>query len=129
VATGVPRSSVTAPAPTATVSTPQRSFELVLSTGERYLVSGQAVLGRSPAPVDPAVQALPIDDTTKSVSRAHVRLRVVSGTLYVTDVGSANGSAIERVGRRTACPPDVEFELRAGDRLWLGEVACDVLLA
>ena len=102
-------------------------FEIKLSTGEHYAVDGTALLGRKPEPA-PGVEALPIDDTTKSVSRAHVRLQAGNGVLFVTDLGSANGTSLSRGGVLTPCLPNREVPLQAGDEVWIGDVSFRVFL-
>lgn len=102
-------------------------FEIKLSTGEHYAVDGTSLLGRKPEP-SADVEALAIDDTTKSVSRAHVRLQPGNGVLYVTDLGSANGTSLSRGGVLTPCLPNREVALQAGDEVWIGDVSFRVFL-
>ena len=55
---------------------------------------------------------LPID----TVSRRHCRVDVRSGSVFVTDLGSTNGTAVND----EAIPPNEAFALRSGDKVRVG---------
>lgn len=77
------------------------------SAGLRHEIVRDVTLGRSPA------CEIPLDDD--QVSRQHARVRVASGQVWITDLGSRNGTAVN--GRRISG----EVLLQPGDRLQLGD--------
>jgi len=64
----------------------------------------------------PDVDLTPYGARVRGISRAHARLHVHKRHLYVTDLGSDNGTFI--AGKRLV--PDVPYQLRHGDELVLG---------
>jgi S-DNA-T family DNA segregation ATPase FtsK/SpoIIIE len=75
-------------------SDPTRELVVVggMGAGRRRLDAGDCVIGRDEG------CTMTIDDPT--VSRAHLRVRLVDGAVSVVDVGSENGTSVE--GRRLA---------------------------
>jgi hypothetical protein len=109
-----------------------RAFDVLVSTGERFRVDDIAVLGRKPQSVAEQIGAVPlsVSDASKAVSRAHLRLRVEDGVLWITDLDTANGTVLERSGRTVPCAPREEFAAYAGNRILLGgTVSCDIRAA
>jgi hypothetical protein len=115
------------PAPSPAASGRSR-VTLEFSTGERAVVSGMAVIGRSPhgSARNSGAQAIEVQDPTRSVSRVHLYLTVSDGAVTVSDAGSGNGSALERAGIRTALKEGRPLTVQAGDRLWLGDVHAEL---
>ena len=60
-------------------------------------LSGIAVLGRNPAAVDrvPNAALVAIADPAKSVSKTHALIEVDGDALWVTDLDSTNGTAVD----------------------------------
>ena len=72
------------------------SVTLVLPDGQRLTLVRDAVVGRSPEPLQRGQEALVLADATNSVSRSHALLRLRGGQLWVEDLGSANGTTLVR---------------------------------
>ncbi|MCX6502519.1 MAG: RDD family protein [Microbacterium sp.] len=98
---------------------------LIFDTGQREHLSLRhaAVLGRNPAPVEDTDVLIGVEDPDASVSKDHLRVEYDRGGLWVTDLGSTNGTelvdddgstrAVEP-GRRTGVDDDVR--VRIGNR-------------
>jgi pSer/pThr/pTyr-binding forkhead associated (FHA) protein len=93
-----------------------------LSTGSTLAIAAPAIVGRNPgvAASDARIAAVQIDDPSRSVSRAHIRIEPAGGTLAVVDLGSANGTEIERGDHVTPLVTNRPFPLAVGDRVWMG---------
>lgn len=67
-------------------------YSIELESGERFDVTGPALLGRSPRSADPRyVLLVPLNDPT--VSRTHLELGV-DGGWWVQDLGSTSGTVV-----------------------------------
>lgn len=86
---------------------------------------GSAVVGRLDLSTGykPAVDLTPYDAHKRGVSREHVKLHVQDQHLYVSDLGSSNGTFYS--GKRLT--PNQPMMLRNGDELLLGGLAVKVL--
>ncbi|RUR01589.1 FHA domain-containing protein [Labedella endophytica] len=93
-----------------------------LSTGRTLAIGAPAIVGRNPgtAAADARIAAVQIDDPSRSVSRAHVRIEQAATTLAVVDLGSANGTEVERGDRTTPLVTGRAVPLAVGDRVWMG---------
>ena len=123
-----------APAPTAGPATPSpapqpdpaapgpSSVHVKLSTGTTLAIAAPAIVGRNPgvAATDARIAGVRVDDPSRSVSRAHIRLEPAGPTLAVVDLGSANGTEVERGDRTTPLVANRPFPLAVGDRVWMG---------
>jgi hypothetical protein len=89
---------------------------------------GESVLlGRSDEAVgsDYFVDLTPYGGLERGVSRTHLRLNVQGDKLYVTDLGSANGTYLD--GKRLN--PNEAYPLYAGANLVLGRLAVKVVFS
>lgn len=96
-------------------------WRLTLADGQSVVVDTAVVLGRRPtAPEGRVAASLPIADPAKSVSKSHALVEVDAAGLWITDLGSTNGTFITRPGDvlrqldphvRTAVPADSDLEL------------------
>lgn len=104
------------------VSPPARKkLRLIADDGTEHLVDTAAVIGRNPAAADGAGQ-LVLKDSTRSVSKTHLRIDDSGEDITVTDLGSTNGSAIlHEDGSREALVPDAVTILPPGAQLTLGD--------
>jgi len=84
------------------------------------------VLGRldQRATARPDVDLTPFGGATRGVSREHVRLTVRDHHLYLTDLGSTNGSFF----RGDTLPPREPRLLHSGDEVILGRLAIRFIL-
>ncbi len=100
------------------------SVALVFDTGERLEVGTTLLVGRAPANPDGQTHPLlPLPDLSRTMSKTHALLEWSGSVLWVTDLGSSNGTALvspdgERQlllpGLRGAAAPGWTVEL--GDR-------------
>lgn len=123
-----PAESAPAAGPATSAPRPLTAVKLQFSTGDHAVVARTAVIGRVPqsAAQNSGAQAVEVKDTTRSVSRVHLTLTVRDGAATVTDMGSANGSAVERAGARTPLVEGRAVAVSPGDRIWLGDVSAEV---
>jgi pSer/pThr/pTyr-binding forkhead associated (FHA) protein len=82
---------------------------------------GRAVEGQS---VLPDVDLTAYDAFTQGVSRMHSNLRIDNGEVYLTDLGSSNGTKIN--GQKIV--PHVDYVVHHGDLIVLGKMKIQVLL-
>ncbi|MGY4645330.1 FHA domain-containing protein [Cellulomonas sp. URHB0016] len=95
---------------------------LMLDDGTVVTVPVPTVLGRNPVPSGPGAVAVRVTDLSRTLSRSHVEVAPHDDGLLVTDLGSANGTAVAM--------PGAEFEMLApgatavvpvGGRLVIGD--------
>ncbi|MCC4247650.1 FHA domain-containing protein [Microbacterium testaceum] len=112
-------------APTAGPSRARRGLvpTLLLDSGERLTLDTALVLGRDPsAPPDAPAEVYRWADMSRTLSKSHVRLEWDGRQMWVTDLGSTNGTFVRGAGastpllphQRTPVPTDVVLEI--GDR-------------
>ncbi|MET0735629.1 MAG: FHA domain-containing protein [Microbacterium sp.] len=95
-----------------------------LDSGERLPLDAALILGRNPAaPADAPATVYQWPDLSRTLSKSHARLEWNGKSVWVTDLGSTNGTLLRADGRtqalvpfqRTPLPPDAILEL--GDRV------------
>ena len=76
------------------------AVRLVFDDGRTEELGATALLGRNPAGYDGEMisRLIPIQDSTRSVSKTHLHVRAAAEGLWVTDRNSTNGSAIANTG-------------------------------
>ena len=69
---------------------------LRLDTGDVINVTSAVVLGRNPVPAGMWAQAdvVPVADPNFSISKTHLAVRVDGQYMFVTDLGSTNGTSV-----------------------------------
>lgn len=102
--------------PAARTATPG-TFELrvldpELLRGQTFVITDESTVGRTPG------CQVHLDETT--VSQLHARLFVRDGRLFVEDMGSTNGTFVNRAQIKAASP------LRRGDRVSFGQAHLEV---
>lgn len=121
------------PGSSAATGTPAagRATRVVLTTrdGASHTIVGSAVVGRRPRAESEDVQIIEIADVARSLSRTHIRVRLIDGVAWVEDAGSANGTRL-RLPDATLVPlgPGAPVRLVDGAVLELGQVSLDVAL-
>ncbi len=105
---------------------PRVSWFLTVDGGGRLpLKAPHVLLGRRPTSAEKDVQALPIPDSTRTLSKIHARLDLVDGAWTITDLDSTNGVLLVAPdGGETLVEPGVATEI-AG-RFLLGKVAMTI---
>jgi hypothetical protein len=99
-------------------------FVLQFSTGESVTVFGTGLLGRNPAPQPGEYfdQLVSISDPGKSVSKTHLEFGQETGSFWVSDRFSGNGSLVREPG---AVPkrlqPGKRYRIVRGSRVDIGE--------
>lgn len=75
---------------------PEGSVRLVFDDGTRYDLVGTLLIGRSPVAEGEFAEAavLSVSDEARSVSKAHIVLRVRDGEVFVEDLHSTNGTKL-----------------------------------
>lgn len=96
--------------------------------GVHLVIPSRAVLGRRPASDDPNDVLVPVPDTTGTMSRSHALLEITAGRMWVTDLGSTNGSEILGEDGTQRLAPHVRTEIPFGTRVFLGNTAVSVSL-
>ncbi|WP_026374180.1 RDD family protein [Agrococcus lahaulensis] len=94
---------------------------LAFDTGDRFAITGAALIGRNPAPSAGEVvdHLLPIADDSRSISKTH--LLVTASPLAAVDRASTNGSSVVRAGAETPLEPGRAFPLQPGDVVRFGD--------
>ncbi len=99
-------------------------FVLQFSTGESSTVHGTGLVGRNPRPepgeyFDQLVRVL---DPSRSVSKTHLEFGQDSGSFWIKDRFSGNGTVVrEPDGQPVRCPPDKRVHVVRGTRVDIGE--------
>lgn len=116
-----PATTVHSPAPR---RTPRAGAPVIqLDSGERLALSSALVLGRQPsAPADAPAEVYQWPDLSRTLSKSHARLEWDGARVWVTDLGSTNGTFVQANGtahpllpfQRTPLPSPSTLEL--GDR-------------
>jgi pSer/pThr/pTyr-binding forkhead associated (FHA) protein len=96
---------------------------LIFDTGQREHLSLRraAVLGRSPAPIEDTDILIAVEDPDSSVSKDHLRLEYDRGGLWITDLGSTNGTElVDDDGTARAVAPDQRTSVDDDVRVRIG---------
>lgn len=112
---------LSAAVPVRTPAPEMSSARLVFDSGEELEVTGPVLIGRQPEPTDAArtVHALP--DLSRGLAKTHALLDFADGLLWVTDLGSPNGTSIaRRDGGAQPLVPGLRTAAAVGWRVRLG---------
>ena len=121
-------------APTPQASAPQQAaprpsfasaptLAIIVDDGQRIEVNAQIVLGRAPEQTPADAQAIAIADSTRSLSRTHLRVAPADGeALWIEDTFSANGTRLQaHDGSTQPLPRGQRVKVPVGTVLLLGE--------
>lgn len=121
-------------APTPQASAPQQAaprpsfasaptLAIIVDDGQRIEVNAQIVLGRAPEQTPADAQAIAIADSTRSLSRTHLRVAPSDGeALWIEDTFSANGTRLQAPdGSTQPLPRGQRVKVPVGTVLLLGE--------
>jgi pSer/pThr/pTyr-binding forkhead associated (FHA) protein len=110
-----------------TLATQRRIFLIVRGIPEEVTLdeAESVIVGRLDLSTGyrPGVDLTPYDAQKRGVSREHIRLELKEQHVYVTDLGSANGTIL--AGKRLT--PQQTMMLHNGDELLLGGLAVKLL--
>ena len=115
---GAPRQSMPGPS---FASAP--TLAIIVDDGQRIEVNAQIVLGRAPEQTPADAQAVAIADSTRSLSRTHLRVAPADGeALWIEDAFSANGTRLQAPdGSTQPLPRGQRVKVPVGTVLLLGE--------
>ena len=95
---------------------------LTLDNGMAFSLVGPTVIGRNPAQLEGSSHLLQLPDLTRTVSKSHALLEPQGGMLWVTDLGSMNGTAVgEDGGELEPLAPHVRTVVRLGATIEFGD--------
>ncbi|GEA88030.1 FHA domain-containing protein [Cellulomonas cellasea] len=95
---------------------------LLTDDGSVLQVTGPTIVGRSPVDPTGAHRLLGIPDLSRSISRSHALIEPHGAAVWVTDLGSANGTAVALPGEPLVrLAPNVRVEAPVGARIALGD--------
>lgn len=98
------------------------SGQIIHLADRKEFTLGRTIEGQ---PILPDVDLSPFDAFTLGVSRLHAALRIISGEVVVTDLGSSNGTRVN--GQKIV--PHVDYPLNHGDIIALGKLKIQVLIS
>lgn len=81
----------------------------IMDTGQREPIDATIVIGRAPTSADPSQRLVAVVDSTRSLSRTHLRIGPARSGAWVEDAFSANGTSAR-------LPDGRVFELPRGER-------------
>jgi uncharacterized RDD family membrane protein YckC len=113
-----------APAPTAAVRPAPVLLRLSFDTGERIDVTGDGLVGRSPAAEEGTAHVVPVDDPARSISKTHLAfgLEGAGDRLWVMDRGSTNGTVLVAPdGTSSVLPEGTRATVAAGWTIRFGQ--------
>lgn len=95
---------------------------LTLDDGQAYTLIGPTVLGRNPTLTGGADHILQIADLSRTISKNHALAEPQGGALWLTDLGSMNGTSVAADGMPAQpVPAQIRTLVQLGSRLELGE--------
>lgn len=99
------------------------TLAIIVDDGQRIEVNAQIVLGRAPEQTPADAQAVAIADSTRSLSRTHLRVAPADGeALWIEDAFSANGTRLQAPdGSTQPLPRGQRVKVPVGTVLLLGE--------
>ena len=99
------------------------TLAIIVDDGQRIEVNAQIVLGRAPEQTPADAQAIAIADSTRSLSRTHLRVAPADGeALWIEDTFSANGTRLQAPdGSTQPLPRGQRVKVPVGTVLLLGE--------
>ncbi|MVF12107.1 FHA domain-containing protein [Ketobacter sp. MCCC 1A13808] len=94
----------------------QNKFRVKINGKALAQASDGQILGRSVQNSDYVINL-------EQISRQHIRITLVEGTVYFEDLGSFNGSSINDINLKPGTPSPI----RANDRVRIGTISCKVI--
>lgn len=94
---------------------------VTLDDGTSATVAAVTVIGRNPVRREGAPEVLQVPDLSRTMSKSHAVLEPDAPRLWVTDLGSTNGTALLAAGHRRSLAPGVRTAVGTGEVLELGD--------
>lgn len=88
---------------------------------------GAIVVGRRPAAVEDGDRVVTLKDTTGTVSRSHARIEIDDDGVWITDLGSLNGTSVITDGEEHRLQRDVRERIDPGVRLSFGDMTGSIM--
>lgn len=107
----------------------QPQWVIALDDGRRFPLTPAVLLGRNPEP-QPGERAepVPVEDTSRTVSKTHLLVAVDPGGVFVMDRGSTNGSGVEQAGGQfRRLNPGEPVRVGEGQRVSFGDHVLQLL--
>lgn len=114
-----------APAPpTAPAASAPLALHLLTPDGRRAPLTHATIVGRAPAARadSPGAALLPLADPGRLLSKTHALIEFDGQALWVTDLGSTNGTSLIGASGTEPCAPHVRTQIAPGSKLSLGGV-------
>lgn len=89
--------------------------------GQTEFTIGRTSKGQS---IMPDIDLGPFDAYAKGVSRLHAAIRIENDELYLMDLGSVNGTQINKV----KIPPNMYRRIKDGDIIMLGKLGIQIVI-
>lgn len=106
----------------APVQPPPPKWQVVLEDGRVIPLDRAAILGRRPSqPPGKPVHLITVEDTTKTLSKSHIRVDADDDSPFVTDLGSTNGSALVTSTGQVDLRPQQPRRIPGGQVVKFGE--------
>ncbi|PAU68905.1 FHA domain-containing protein [Bifidobacterium criceti] len=107
----------------------ERAFIMYLEDGTRIGLPthGAIVVGRKPTAVEDGDGTVTVKDTTGTMSRSHARIEINDGTIWITDLGSLNGTSITIDGEERRLQRDHREHVEPGARLSFGDMTGSIM--
>jgi hypothetical protein len=124
----LPTSSLPGEAPTSGTASAVLNLHIVRSGqilpigNEGEFIVGRVSEGQS---ILPDIDLEPFSAYESGVSRLHARIRIEESAVWVTDLGSANGTRINN----ESCEPHQDYKLADRDMLRLGKLSIQAIVA
>ncbi|MCL2482089.1 MAG: hypothetical protein FWF43_01465 [Propionibacteriaceae bacterium] len=103
---------------------PAHHWLLRFDTGQTFLLSNTAVVGRSPSanPQYPGAALVRVEDASRTVSSSHLAVGGTDLGIWIVDLGSTNGSAvISKMGQEKVVSAKTRTSVESGGRVRLGD--------
>ncbi|PLS27363.1 signal peptide protein [Bifidobacterium anseris] len=110
-------------------ATREQTLIMYLEGGKRVNLPkrGAIVVGRKPVAVEDGDGVVTLKDTTGTVSRSHARIEINDGEIWVTDLGSLNGTTVAIDGEEHRLQRDVREQIEPGARLSFGDMTGSIM--
>lgn len=107
----------------------RQSFVMYLEDGTKVDLParGAIVIGRKPVAVEAGDGTVTVTDTTGTVSRSHARIEIDDGKIWITDLGSLNGTSVTHDGEERRLQQDVRESVEPGVRLSFGDMTGSIM--